>query len=128
MLLCVASVILYFHECTIEEKALLYMQKWYWWGRSSFSAQKNRFYLFLVRVRQLVQDQFPTLSISSWCYFATIFIGKHVPLELQNSQNFLSCNVTAQEEPMPWNIKLKSMHEVAAEGYSKRFHTGNFAN
>ena len=29
MLLCVASVILYFHECTIEEKALLYMQKWY---------------------------------------------------------------------------------------------------
>ena len=62
MLLCVASVILYFHECTIEEKALLYMQK----GRSSFSAQKNHFYLSLVRVRQLVQDQFPTLSISSW--------------------------------------------------------------
>ena len=57
-----------------------------------------------------------------------LFIGKHVPLELQNSQNFLSCNVTAQEEPMPWNIKLKSMHKVAAEGYSKCFHTENFAN
>ena len=57
-----------------------------------------------------------------------LFIGKCVPLEVRNSQNFLSCNVTAQEEPMPWNIKLKSMHKVAAEGYSKCFHTKNFAN
>ena len=28
MLFSVVSVILYFHEWTIEEKALLYMQKW----------------------------------------------------------------------------------------------------
>ena len=63
-----------------------------------------------------------------WYKESKLFIGKHVPLERQNNKNFLSCNVTAQEEPMPSNIKLKSMHKVAAEGYSKCFHTENFAN